>query len=157
MSYVQQVLQPEETVRFRTTVHWSSFLSAIVALVIGLTLLVWHYMDQQANLLLLIGAMVFGVTGVILAVAAWLKRFGTEVAVTDRRVIYKRGLIQRHTVKMNLDKVESVDVDQSIWDGSSAMARSPSEARVRQSNRSGTWPTLSSFAARSWPADPSNF
>jgi uncharacterized membrane protein YdbT with pleckstrin-like domain len=47
-------------------------------------------------------------------VAAWLKRFGTEVAVTDRRMIYKSGLIRRHTVEMNLDKVESVDVDQSL-------------------------------------------
>jgi membrane protein YdbS with pleckstrin-like domain len=48
-----------------------------------------------------------------LALAAGLKRFGTEVAVTDRRVIYKTGLIQRHTVEINLDKIESVDVDQS--------------------------------------------
>ena len=38
----------------------------------------------------------------------------TKVAVTDQRVIYKRGLIRRHTVEMNLDKIESVDVDQSI-------------------------------------------
>ena len=114
MSYVQQVLQPDETVRFRTTVHWSIYFVPIIALGVGLAFLVWHYMDQKANLLLLLGAIIFGVTGVVLAVAAWLKRFGTEVAVTDQRVIYKRGLIRRHTVEMNLDKIESVDVDQSI-------------------------------------------
>ena len=34
--------------------------------------------------------------------------------MTDRRVIYKRGFITRHTVEMNMDKVASVDVDQSI-------------------------------------------
>jgi uncharacterized membrane protein YdbT with pleckstrin-like domain len=28
--------------------------------------------------------------------------------------VYKRGFIRRHTVEMNMDKVESVDVDQSI-------------------------------------------
>ena len=114
MSYVQQVLQPDETVRFRTTVHWSIYLAAIITLVIALGFLVWHYVDQKANLLLLLGAVVFGVPGVVLALAAWLKRFGTEVAVTDRRVIYKAGLIQRHTVEINLDKIESVDVDQSV-------------------------------------------
>jgi uncharacterized membrane protein YdbT with pleckstrin-like domain len=38
----------------------------------------------------------------------------TEFAVTDRRVIYKRGFISRHTVEMNMDKIESVDVDQSL-------------------------------------------
>ena len=114
MGYVQQVLQPDETVRFRTTVHWSIYLSAIIALVTGLGFLVWHYLEGKANLLLLLGAFVFGVTGVLLAIAAWLKRFGTEVAVTDRRVIYKTGLVQRHTVEINRDKVESVDVDQSV-------------------------------------------
>jgi uncharacterized membrane protein YdbT with pleckstrin-like domain len=114
MSYVQQVLQPDETVRFRTTLHWSIYLAAIIALGIGLAFLVWHYLDQKANLLLLLGAIAFGVPGVVLALAAGLKRFGTEVAVTDRRVIYKTGLIHRHTVEINLDKVESVDVDQSV-------------------------------------------
>ena len=114
MGYVQQVLQPDETVRFRTNLHWSIYLSAIIALVIGLGFLVWHYLEGNANLLLLLGAFVFGVTGVVLAIAAWLKRFGTEVAVTDRRVIYKTGLVQRHTVEINRDKVESVDVDQSV-------------------------------------------
>jgi len=34
--------------------------------------------------------------------------------VTDKRIIYKRGLINRHTVEMNMDKVATVDVDQSI-------------------------------------------
>ena len=95
MSYVQQVLQPDETVHFRTTIHWSVYVSAIIALVIAGAFLGWHYADQKANLLLLLGAGVFGLTGVVLALAAWLKRFGTEVAVTDRRVIYKTGLIRR--------------------------------------------------------------
>jgi uncharacterized membrane protein YdbT with pleckstrin-like domain len=36
------------------------------------------------------------------------------MAVTNHRVIYKRGFIRRHTVEMNMDKVETVDVDQSL-------------------------------------------
>jgi uncharacterized membrane protein YdbT with pleckstrin-like domain len=51
---------------------------------------------------------------VILFIPAWMRRLGTEIAVTDRRIILKRGLIQRHTIEINMDKVESVDVDQSI-------------------------------------------
>ena len=45
---------------------------------------------------------------------AWFIRWITEFAVTDRRVISKRGFIMRDTDEMNMDKVESVDVDQSI-------------------------------------------
>jgi uncharacterized membrane protein YdbT with pleckstrin-like domain len=45
---------------------------------------------------------------------AWFRRWTTEVDVTDRRVVFKRGFIKRHTVELNMDKVESVDVDQSV-------------------------------------------
>jgi uncharacterized membrane protein YdbT with pleckstrin-like domain len=38
----------------------------------------------------------------------------TEVVITDRRVIYARGFIQRHSVELHMDKIESVDVDQSV-------------------------------------------
>jgi uncharacterized membrane protein YdbT with pleckstrin-like domain len=30
------------------------------------------------------------------------------------RVVQKRGILSLHTIEMNLDKVESVDVDQSL-------------------------------------------
>ena len=45
---------------------------------------------------------------------AFIRRAATELAVTDHRVIYKTGLLSRHTIEMNLDKVESVDVDQTL-------------------------------------------
>jgi uncharacterized membrane protein YdbT with pleckstrin-like domain len=38
----------------------------------------------------------------------------TEIAVTSRRVIVKRGLIRRSTIEMNAGRIESVEVDQSI-------------------------------------------
>ncbi|KLK92593.1 hypothetical protein AA309_12860 [Microvirga vignae] len=114
MSYVQQVLQPGETLRFQTHLHWLIYLYAIVALVIALALLISYYADPSMNVLLLYGGILFGIVAVVLAIPAWLKRLGTEIAVTDRRIIAKRGLVQRHTTEVNLDKVESVDVDQSI-------------------------------------------
>jgi hypothetical protein len=48
------------------------------------------------------------------AVTAWFERWITEIAVTDLRVIYKRGFIKRDTVEMNMDKIETVEVTQSI-------------------------------------------
>ncbi len=114
MSYVNEVLQPGETVKFRTNVHWSVYLKAMTALVIGLALLAWYWQDGTGNMVLLLAAAAFGVSAVILAVPPFLTRWGTEIAITDRRIIYKTGLIQRHTVEISMDKVESVDVDQSV-------------------------------------------
>ena len=114
MSYVNEVLQPDETVRFRTNVHWSVYLKAITALVIGLALLAWYWQDGTGNMILLLAAAAFGVSAFILVVPPFLERLGTEIAITDRRIIYKTGLVQRHTVEISMDKVESVDVDQSV-------------------------------------------
>jgi uncharacterized membrane protein YdbT with pleckstrin-like domain len=51
---------------------------------------------------------------IVLLIREWFQWWITEIAVTDRRVIYKKGLIRRQTNEMNMDKVESVQVGQSI-------------------------------------------
>jgi uncharacterized membrane protein YdbT with pleckstrin-like domain len=51
---------------------------------------------------------------IVLLIREWFQWWITEIAVTDRRVIYKKGLIRRETNEMNMDKVESVKIDQSI-------------------------------------------
>jgi len=45
---------------------------------------------------------------------AWFHRWTTETDVTNLRVVHKAGFIKRRTFEMSLDKVESVDVNQSI-------------------------------------------
>jgi hypothetical protein len=50
----------------------------------------------------------------ILLVQEWLKWWVTDIAVTNRRVIYKTGLIWRQTNEMSVDKVESVQINQTI-------------------------------------------
>jgi uncharacterized membrane protein YdbT with pleckstrin-like domain len=114
MSYVQEVLQPGETVKFSTNVHWSGYFKAIVALILGLCVFTWFWRDGGQNMLLLLAALGFGVAALGLAVPTFISRFGTEIAVTDRRLISKTGFIQRHTTEISMDKVESVDVDQSM-------------------------------------------
>jgi uncharacterized membrane protein YdbT with pleckstrin-like domain len=47
-------------------------------------------------------------------VTAWFHRWTTETDVTSLRVVHKTGFINRQTFEMSLDKIESVDVDQSI-------------------------------------------
>ncbi len=38
-----------------------------------------------------------------------------EFVITNKRVIVKRGLFSRETFEMNLNKIETVNVDQSVW------------------------------------------
>ncbi|HVS27327.1 MAG TPA: PH domain-containing protein [Burkholderiales bacterium] len=50
-----------------------------------------------------------------LFIAPLIARATSEFAITNKRVVIKVGLISRHTLEMNLSKVESVGVDQGIW------------------------------------------
>jgi uncharacterized membrane protein YdbT with pleckstrin-like domain len=117
MRYVDRVLQPGETVRLVTTVSWVSYLPGIGLWIVAGIIAAMHP-DPHAvpvlNIMVLTVAALIFLAGLALNLRAWFRRLTTEVAVTDRRIIYKRGLINRHTVEMHMDKVESVDVDQSI-------------------------------------------
>jgi uncharacterized membrane protein YdbT with pleckstrin-like domain len=55
----------------------------------------------------------FGI-GLILLIIAYIKYKTTELAITTRRVIVKFGFISRRTVELNINKVESIQVDQSV-------------------------------------------
>jgi len=66
--------------------------------------------------LLLLGIVLLPVVGLglVFLVAAWIKVKSTEIAITNRRVIAKFGFIRRHTVEINLEKVESLRVEQGL-------------------------------------------
>jgi uncharacterized membrane protein YdbT with pleckstrin-like domain len=49
-----------------------------------------------------------------LTLAAWLERWLSEYVITNRRIIIKTGFIARKTFEMNLSKIESVNVDQTV-------------------------------------------
>lgn len=56
----------------------------------------------------------YGLGFLLLAVAA-IRFFTTELAITNKRVIAKFGLISRSTIEINLQKIESIQVRQGIF------------------------------------------
>ncbi len=117
MRYVRRVLQPGEVVVYATRLHWIVYLRALLLLIIciGVVVAAWYTADNQnLNLALWIAAAIFALLALSSAFPAFVRRITTELAVTDRRIIYKTGLIARHTIEMNRRQVESVDVDQRI-------------------------------------------
>jgi uncharacterized membrane protein YdbT with pleckstrin-like domain len=113
VSYINRVLQPGEKVRCVSSVHWILYWPSVAVLIAAIVVLwigegrllpkAWQYSGYA----LLIVALILFVTELY----QWLI---TEIAVTNRRVIYKKGIIRLHTNEMNMDKVESVQVSQSI-------------------------------------------
>ena len=116
MKYVEQVLQPGETVIYATSLHWLVYLRAIVLLLLAILGLIAAagIAEPIAALALKIAAAFLGLLALVSGLNAAIRRSTTELAVTDRRVIYKTGIFQRHSMEMNRSKVETVGVDQSI-------------------------------------------
>jgi hypothetical protein len=77
------------------------YLPAIIVLCIGLGVLaVPSTSDNRAIIYTISGVLV--VIAALSAFRAWFRQFTTEIAVTDRRIIYKTGFIARHTAEMNM-------------------------------------------------------
>jgi uncharacterized membrane protein YdbT with pleckstrin-like domain len=117
MSYLKHILQPGENVVFDGHLHWIIYRKTIFFLICTLIAVAAAVRFRDTNYrwtasLALI--LVFGLLTLIFAIHARWQSFTTEIAVTTSRVIYKSGFIQRRTAEMNMDKVESVDVVQSL-------------------------------------------
>ena len=134
-------LLPGETLEYATTVHWFVyftgkdrrwtwpfiFFSGLVAGAILLEPVPIDYLTSALNqtvppvllpvtsrTFLLGGAAIAAVVTIGFLVPPFIKRRTTELAITNRRLIYKRGIIWRVSREVNLSQIESVDVGQSI-------------------------------------------
>ena len=92
MSYIDESLIEGETIVHRARLTWWSQAGIII---IGIVLLV-------------------AVVGLFFLIAAYVRMKSTEIAITNKRIIAKFGFISRNTVEINLDKVESLKVEQNV-------------------------------------------
>ena len=92
MSYIDDSLIEGERIIHRARVSWWSQFGLVLLGIVTLVVVV----------------------GLVFLAMAWIKVRSTEIAITNRRVIAKFGFIKRHTVEINLDKVEALRVDQGF-------------------------------------------
>jgi uncharacterized membrane protein YdbT with pleckstrin-like domain len=114
--YIDNILQPGEKVLYSTNAHWIFFLPAIMGWIAAAILLAarQYVLNDSLRDVCLGGAALLAAVALVATLKAWFHRWTTETDVTTLRVVHKQGFIQRRTFEMSLDKVESVDVYQSI-------------------------------------------
>ena len=114
MSYVQKVLQPGEQLRYQATIHWVTYLHGAAWLLAALVVWAVTPADWRGSFLMNTILIILVAVGVFFLARAWFNAWITEIAVTNRRVIYKHGFVSRTTAEMHMEKIESVKIDQSI-------------------------------------------
>ncbi|KRQ13230.1 MULTISPECIES: PH domain-containing protein [Bradyrhizobium] len=114
--YIDEILQPGERVLYSTNAHWIFYFPAILAWIVAIALFVVSRRTDIYGVMIicLFGSGLVALAALFWTVKGWFHRFTTETDVTNLRVVHKTGFIKRRTFEMALDKVESVDVDQTI-------------------------------------------
>ena len=114
--YMDEILQPGEKVLYSTNAHWMFYLPALAAWIVAVILFALSRATivEGVILLCLASSAVVALVALYWTARAWFHQWTTETDVTDRRVVHKTGFIKRRTFEMALDKIESVDVNQSI-------------------------------------------
>ncbi len=122
MGYIQDNLMPNEKILFAARVHPAVFLPSVFSFIVSIGFFVYAFStgnkgDVASGLLTvfwLLTAVGFFLYSIVLGIQALVILLTTEFAVTNKRVIAKRGLIRRHTLEILLPKVESISVNQNI-------------------------------------------
>jgi uncharacterized membrane protein YdbT with pleckstrin-like domain len=89
MRYIEQVISGDEKVLFEARTHWAVYIWPVILILF------------------------YGI-GLIFILTTWIYTKSTDLAVTNKRVIGKWGLISRNTIEQRLDKVDTVQIQQGL-------------------------------------------
>ena len=102
-----------EAILREARLSWWALWPRVVLGLAGLLVAGWGLLRQDQ---LGYGVAGFGVLAFVWFVGgALLRRGAMSLKLTDRYVVLQRGLVSRHTSTVMLNRVESLDVDQSLW------------------------------------------
>jgi uncharacterized membrane protein YdbT with pleckstrin-like domain len=121
LSYAEKHLIAGESVKYETRLHWivmlgHALIAAVLALVGAAALLVPASSINTGTAsysgalrwvgiaCLLVAAIFFGI--------GFVRRSATEMAVTNKRVIVKTGIVDRRTIELLLQRIESIAVEE---------------------------------------------
>lgn len=135
MLYVQQSLGPNEELVHIGRFHWMYTVGAFMAIiwgVVGSIIVImgaiflykftgrfpqdlsWIEAVRKLHPGIRIAAFLVFIMGLLSFARRMVVQATTEIAVTNSRIIYKRGLIARYIGEINIDRIEGVNILQSI-------------------------------------------
>ena len=125
MSYVKKTLQPDEAIKFEAKISLKPLWIFIIEAEFILLIIYYFFpplfkndfmpaSNQLSNLgigALFIFLTFFGLGGISII----FRRIASELAVTNKRVVFRFGIISRKTEELDRSAIESVELSQGIW------------------------------------------
>ena len=102
-----------ETILREARMSWWALWPRVVLGIVGLLVAAWGLLrqDQAGYAAAAFGALMF----LWFVGGALMRRGAMNVKLTPRYLVLRTGLVSRHTSTVMLNRVESLDVDQSLW------------------------------------------
>jgi uncharacterized membrane protein YdbT with pleckstrin-like domain len=110
LGYIESSLGDHEVLHYRARFHWAYYAAAWGSLAIGVVLAVLILNADHWWISLV--AIVAGV-GIFLSIM--MPIWATEIGVTNQRIIYKRGILDRITNELQLRSIEEIRFNQNLW------------------------------------------
>jgi uncharacterized membrane protein YdbT with pleckstrin-like domain len=141
MDYIRQSLTEDEELVHVAHFHWFYTISAILNIVFGVGFAIaiivgaimvqpWlpdflqshipadsSWLDRVRSVSPGIKILAFMVLamGLLRYAQMMIVKATTEIAITNKRLVYKRGLVARYVGEMNIDRIEGINVLQGFW------------------------------------------
>jgi uncharacterized membrane protein YdbT with pleckstrin-like domain len=110
MGYIDGNLLTGERVVFRTRLHWKMLVAPLLFALATLVPVAWVLAQGTWHPLILVAPGL----GLLVLLAAILRRQSSDFAVTNKRVMMKTGVLSTRSVELLLSKIEAIAVHQSL-------------------------------------------
>ena len=116
-NFIDNNLIPGEKIIYKAEVNWMVYFPALFNIALAVVIVVFNkaVMHSHSPILNLLAAVPL-LVALWKAIGGYIHRHYTEIAITDTRLIAKFGFIRREVIELPLAKIESVIVEQSIFD-----------------------------------------
>lgn len=105
MNYIDKILLSDEKLIYRSHPHWIIFFRPVISLLLAICAFYWGLIliADLAGLITLLGCL-----------SALIVYYTSEFGITNQRVIIKLGFLRRYSFENALNRIEAVEVEQSI-------------------------------------------
>ncbi len=114
MSYVKKTLSKDEIIKKNVKLHWINYLAPLICLIF-LSLLTVIAIGEAIETGFF-GPMIFWFVPWPVVFYNFISLFFVEMVITNKRVVYKSGIIATYTEELKNAKIESVEIRQGILD-----------------------------------------
>ena len=105
MNYIDKILLSDEKLIYRSHPHWIIFFRPVISLLLAICAFYWG---------LILMADLAGLITLLSCLSALIVYYTSEFGITNQRVIIKLGFLRRYSFENALNRIEAVEVEQSI-------------------------------------------